>query len=97
MLKHSADFGNTAASYWLDKMYLFSKSVERDTDMARYWLTMSAESGDEYAQMTLENMDHFYQSAIQDAALTMLQSFGRLISRITVEFPEDKNSAPNTN
>ena len=80
MLKRSADLGNTAASYWLGKMYLLGKGVERDTDMARYWLTMSAESGNEYAQTALENMDHFYQSAIQNAALTMLKSFGRLIS-----------------
>lgn len=80
MLKHSADLANTAASYWLGKMYLFGKGVERDTDMALYWLTMSAESGNEYAQTAIENMDHFYQSAIQNATLTMLKSFGRLIS-----------------
>ena len=65
MLKHSAYLANTAASYWLGKMYLFGKGVERDTDMALYWLTMSAESGNEYAQTAIENMDHFYQSAIQ--------------------------------
>ncbi len=80
MLKRSAELGHSAASYALGKIYLFGKVVERDTDLAREWLTISAESGNEYAQYLLENMDRFYQTAVRNAAFTMLKAFGRLVS-----------------
>lgn len=80
MLKRSAELGHSAASYALGKIYLFGKGVERNTDLAREWLTISAESGNEYAQHLLENMDRFYQTTINNAVLSMLFSFGRLIS-----------------
>lgn len=80
MLKRSAELGYSAASYALGKIYLFGKGVERDTDLAREWLTISAEAGNEYAQHLLENMDRFYQTAVQNAAFTMLKAFGRLVS-----------------
>lgn len=80
MLKRSAELGNSTASYALGKIYLFGKGVERDTDLAREWLTISAEAGNEYAMHLLENMDRFYQTAVQNAAFTMLKAFGRLVS-----------------
>ena len=80
MLKHSAELGHSVASYALGKIYLFGKGVERDTDLAREWLTISAEAGNEYAQHLLENMDRFYQTAVQNAEFTMLKAFGRLVS-----------------
>ncbi len=80
MLKHSAELGHSAASYALGKIYLFGRGVERNTDLAREWLTISAESGNEYAQHLLENMDRFYQTTVNNAVLSMLFSFGRLIS-----------------
>lgn len=80
MLKRSAELGHSAASYVIGKIYLFGKGVERDTDLAREWLTISAEAGNEYAMHLLENMDRFYQTAVQNAAFTMLKAFGRLVS-----------------
>lgn len=80
MLKHSAELGHSVASYALGKIYLFGKGVERDTDLAREWLTISAESGNEYAMHLLENMDRFYQTAVHNAAFSMLKAFGRLVS-----------------
>ena len=80
ILKRSAELGHSAASYAIGKIYLFGKGVERNTDLAREWLTISAESGNEYALHLLENMDKFYQSAVHNAAFTMLKAFGRLVS-----------------
>ena len=80
MLKSSAELGHSAASYALGKIYLFGKGVERDTNLAREWLAISAEAGNEYAMHLLQNMDNFYQSAVNNAVLSMLFSFGRLIS-----------------
>lgn len=80
MLKRSAELGHSAASYALGKIYLFGKGVERDTGLAREWLTISAEAGNEYAMHLLENMDRFYQTAVQNVAFTMLKAIGRLVS-----------------
>lgn len=80
MLKRSAELGHSTASYALGKIYLFGKGVERDTDLAREWLTISAESGNAYAHQLLENMDKVYQTTVNNAVLSMLFSFGRLIS-----------------
>lgn len=80
MLKSSAELGHNAASYALGKIYLFGKGVERDADLAREWLAISAEAGNEYAMHILENMDRFYQTAVHNAAFTMLKAFGRLVS-----------------
>lgn len=80
MLTRSAELRNSAASYALGKMYLFGNCMDRDDDLARHWLTISTEAENEYAKTLLENMDRYNLTAAQNAVISMLFSFGRLIS-----------------
>ena len=54
--------------------------MERDIDTARYWFTQAAGMGNEYAVNMLQNLDRHNNSAVNNAVLSMLFSFGRLIS-----------------
>ena len=80
MLTRSAELGNPAASYALGKIYLFGNGVDRDIDLAQHWLTISAEAGNEYAKALIEHIDRYNLTAAQNAVISMLFSFGRLIS-----------------
>lgn len=72
--------GNSMGSYALGKLYLYGGDVKRDTDTARYWLTESANMGNEYASVLLQNIHRHNQSTVNNAVLSMLFSFSRLIS-----------------
>lgn len=72
--------GNSMGSYALGKLYLYGCDVKRDIDAARYWLTESANMGNEYASVLLQNIHRHNQSSVNNAVLSMLFSFGRLIS-----------------
>lgn len=79
LLEKSARLGNTVSSYALGKLYLFGHEIERDTDKAKEWLEISAAAGNEYAKNLLENMDKYNQSVVQSAAVSLLNSLGRML------------------
>ena len=51
-----------------------------DRDLGIEYIKQSAELGNEYAQAFLENSNRYNQTAAQNAVVSMLLSFGRLIS-----------------
>ena len=67
-------------AYALGKLYLYGSEVERDINTARYWFTQAADMGNEYATAMLQNLERHNNSAVNNAVLSMLFSFGRLIS-----------------
>lgn len=79
LLEKSAEFGNTVASYTLGKLYLFGREVERDIDKAKEWLELSAAAGNEYAKNLLENMGRYNCSVVQNTAVSLLNSLGKMI------------------
>ncbi len=80
MLEKSYLKGNTIAAYALGKLYFYGGSVERNIEKAKEWLTMAAESGNEYAVRLLERMEQYSCSAVRCTAFGLLKAFGRLIS-----------------
>jgi len=79
LLQKAADKLSTA-SYALGKLYLFGKEVPQDKELAVYWLTRSADAGNEFAQRLLEHLDMFEQSRVQNAYMNMLLSLVRLLN-----------------
>lgn len=61
-------------------MTLKGQGCEADRNLGIEYIKQSAELGNEYAQSLLENMNKHYQTATQNAVMSMLFSFGRLIS-----------------
>ena len=51
-----------------------------DRDLGIEYIKQSAELGNEYAQAFFENIDRYNQAAVQNAVMSMLFSFGKLIS-----------------
>lgn len=80
LLTKAYENGNSMGAYALGKLYLYGCEVERDIDTARYWFTQAADMGNEYATAMLQNLDRHNNSAVNNAVLSMLFSFGRLIS-----------------
>lgn len=79
LLQKAADKLNTAA-YALGKLYLFGKEVTQNKELAVYWLTRSADAGNEFAQSLLEHLDMFEQSRVRNAYMNMLLSLVRLLN-----------------
>ncbi len=79
LLRRAADKLSTAA-YALGKLYLFGKEVTRDKELAVYWLTKSADDGNEFAQSLLNHLDMFEKSHVQNAYMNMLLSLVRLLN-----------------
>lgn len=63
----------------METLYLFGREIERDTVKAKEWIELSATAGNEYAKNLLENMDRYNQSAVQSAAVSLLNSLGRML------------------
>ncbi len=80
LLTRACENGNSMGAYALGKLYLYGSEVERDIDTARYWFTQAADMGNEYVANMLQNLDRHNNSAVNNAVLSMLFSFGRLIS-----------------
>ncbi|MGN0619724.1 MAG: MobP3 family relaxase [Ruminiclostridium sp.] len=80
LLTRACENGNSMGAYALGKLYLYGSEVERDIDAARYWFTQAANMGNEYAANMLQNLDRHNKTAVNNAVLSMLFSFGRLIS-----------------
>lgn len=71
---------NDKILFRLGMMTLKGQGCEADRNLGIEYIKQSAELGNEYAQSLLENMNKHYQTATQNAVMSMLFSFGRLIS-----------------
>ena len=79
LLKETADKNNWC-SYLLGKLYLFgSDDIERNKAEAVKWLSMSAESGNEYAQHLLENADNYNYAMLTSTVVGLMINLGRII------------------
>lgn len=79
LLQNAADELNVAA-YALGKLYLFGREIPQDKELAVYWLTRSADAGNEFAQSLLEHIESYDQSRVQNAYMNMLLSLVRLLN-----------------
>lgn len=66
--------------YRLGMMTIKGLGCDADRELGIDFIKQSAELGNEYAKAFLENMDRYNMTATQNAVLSMLSSFGRLIS-----------------
>ncbi len=66
--------------YRLGVMTFSGTGCNADRELGLEYIKQSAELGNEYAQAFLENTNRYVQTAAQNAVLSMLFSFGRLIS-----------------
>ena len=78
-LQKAADKLSTAA-YALGKLYLFGREIPQDRELAVYWLTRASDMGNEFAQHLLEHIDSFEHSRVQNAFMSMLSAFVRLLN-----------------
>ena len=75
-----ANQGKSFASYRLGKLYLFGvDSIERDMELAKQWLTKSAEDGNEYAQQLLDNMEQSEKTAMASTIFGLFMNLSRMI------------------
>ena len=79
-LGYASHNGNRYAMYYLAKIYLFGNEIERDIEKAKELLELSAASGNEYAKRLLDNIDRREQSAVKNAAVSLLNALGRMIA-----------------
>ena len=79
LLQNAADELN-AAAYALGKLYLFGREIPQDKELAVYWLTRSADAGNEFAQSLLGHIESYDQSRVQNAYMNMLLSLVRLLN-----------------
>ena len=66
--------------YRLGVMTFSGMGCDADRDLGIEYIKQSAELGNEYAQAFLENMGRYNLTATQNAVVSILLSFGRLIS-----------------
>ncbi len=66
--------------YRLGVMTLNGLGCDADRELGIDFIKQSAELGNEYAKQFLENVNRYNLTATQNAVLSMLSSFGRLIS-----------------
>ena len=79
LLKGNA-YNNSWCSYLLGKLYLFgNESVEKNTSEAVKYLTISAESGNQYAQELLNHSDSNNSEVLVNTVVSMLTNLGRII------------------
>ena len=79
LLKGNA-YNNSWCSYLLGKLYLFgNESVEKNTSEAVKYLTISAESGNQYAQELLNHFDSNNSEVLVNTVVSMLTNLGRII------------------
>lgn len=66
--------------YRLGMMIFSGIDYDTDRELGIEYIKQSAELGNEYAQAFLENSNRYHMTAAQNAVVSMLLSFGRLIS-----------------
>ena len=77
LLKENAD--NGLCSYLLGKVYLFGNAdVEKNKAEAIRWLTMSAESGNQYAQVLMNHSDN-NSEVLAKTVVSLIMNLGRII------------------
>ena len=79
-LKIAKDNPDDQILYRLGVMTFSGTGCDADREMGIEYIKQSAELGNEYAQAFLENSNRYVQTAAQNAVISMLFSFGRLIS-----------------
>lgn len=78
LLKENAD--NSWCAYLLGKLYLFGNNeVEKNKAEAMKWLTMSAKSGNQYAQELLNHSDINNSSVLANTVVSLITNLGRII------------------
>ena len=70
--------GNPYAQYMLGKLYLAGKEVPRDEEKAAYWLTQSAEQGNQYAQYLLNHLEENRPPSAMLAVTRLLHHMSRI-------------------
>ncbi len=79
-LKITAENPDDKILYRLGVMTFSGTGCEAERDLGIEYIKQSAELGNEYAKAFLENTNRYNLTAAQNAVLSMLLSFGRLIS-----------------
>lgn len=77
-LEKSAEGGNQYAQYALGKLFLLGEDVNRDRELAVYWLTLSAQQGNIYAQYFLFHLDDFKSHLLVQGTTSLLCHLGNL-------------------
>lgn len=76
--QRSAD--NKWSSFQLGKLYLFGNAIlEKNKEKAIQWLTKSVESGNEYAQNLLDNIDEFESQTLKNTVFSLFVNLSRCI------------------
>ena len=78
--KIAAGKSNDKILYWLGVMTFNGTGCDADRELGIKYIKQSAELGNVYAQAFLEDTDRYNLTAAQNAVVSMLLSFGRLIS-----------------
>lgn len=79
LLKENAE-DNSWSSYLLGKVYLFgNEDVEKDKSEAVKYLTISAESGNQYAQELLNHSDNNNSAVLANTVVSLLTNLGHII------------------
>ena len=79
LLKENAE-DNSWSSYLLGKVYLFgNEDVEKDKSEAVKYLTISAESGNQYAQELLNHSDNNNSAVLAKTVVSLLTNLGHII------------------
>ncbi len=78
--KAATEKSNDKIFFWLGIMTLKGQGCEADSNLGIDYIKQSAELGNEYAQDFLERMYSYNQSQMHNAVVSILFSFGRLIS-----------------
>lgn len=79
LLKENTE-DNSWSSYLLGKVYLFgNEDVEKDKSEAVKYLTISAESGNQYAQELLNHSDNNNSAVLAKTVVSLLTNLGHII------------------
>lgn len=71
---------NMWSSYQLGRLYLFgADGLEKDKEKAIYYLNLSAEQGNEYAQNLLDNTEQFENEMLTDTIFSLFVNLSRCI------------------
>ena len=77
-LDYAARSGNPFAQYMLGKLYLIGKEVPVDKEQAIYWLTLSADRGNQYAQFFLDRQNQFNPPSVMLSSTRLLHHMGNI-------------------
>lgn len=79
LLRESTDDNNWSA-YLLGRLYLFGNGeIKQNKDEAVYWLTKSANDGNEYAETLLQNNEKYESAMLTDTIFSLFANISRSI------------------